>query len=195
MPRSRRSDDFDDDDFDAPRPRRRPQSSGGTGVKIVAIIFGFFLVIVLMCGGLIYYMVYSARKTVDRMQDDVQKMAQEHQAKEANSDKGRAQRAADAFIQELKGRRIDAAYRMTSSTYQKQTTLNEFRALVTQSGDVLQRAMPFLPDVFAPDTGPTYVFTQKLAVPRGFSDISVTVTKEGAEWKVDQFRVDRDRGP
>jgi hypothetical protein len=194
MPRSRRSDDFDDDEFDRP-PRRRPQSGGSSGVKIVAIIFGFFLVIILMCGGLVYYMVYSARKTVDRMQDDLNKMAQEHQAKEANSDRGKAQRAADAFIQELKGNRIDAAYRMTTAAYRQRVSPDEFRALVNQSADVLKHAMPFLPDVFAPDNGTTYVFTQKLAVPRGFADISVTMIKEGAEWKVDQFRVDPDRGP
>src|SRR5262245_33023721 len=193
MPSSRRSRDFKDDDFDD-WPRRRPPSSS-SGVKIVAIIFGFFLVIVLICGGLVYYMVYSARKTVDRMQDDLQKMAQEHQAKEANSDRGKAQRAADQFIQEVKGNRIDAAYRMTSAAYQKRVTPEDFRALVTQSRDVLLRAMPFMPDVFAPDTGPTYVFNQKLAGPRGFSDISVTVIKEGGEWKVDQFRVDRDQRP
>jgi hypothetical protein len=194
MPRSRQSDDFDDDDFDRPS-RRRPPSGGSSGVKIVAIIFGFFLVIILMCGGLGYYMVYSARKTVDRMQDDLNKHMQERQAAEANSDKGKAQRVADAFIQELKGRRIDAAYRMTSAAYRLRVSPDEFRALVTQSGDVLQHAMPFLPDVFAPDMGPTYVFTQKLPGPRGFTDVSVTVIKEGAEWKVDQFRVDRDRGP
>src|SRR5262245_12001240 len=194
MPRPRRSDDFDDDDFDD-RPRRRPPSGGSSGVKIVAIIFGFFLVLVLICGGLVYYMVYSARRTVDRMQDDLNKMAQEHQAREANSDKGKAQRAADAFIQELKGNRIDAGYRMTSAAYRQRVSPDEFRTLVTQSRDVLQRAMLFLPDVFAPDTGPTYVFTQKLAILGGLTDISVTMIKEGAEWKVDQFRVDRERGP
>src|SRR5262245_64615013 len=118
MPGPRRSRDFEDDDFDDP-PRRRPPSGGSSGVKIVAIIFGFFLVIVLMCGGLVYYMVYSARKTVDRMQDDLQKMAQDHQAREANSDKGKAQRAADQFLQELKGSRVDAAYRMTSAAYRQ----------------------------------------------------------------------------
>ncbi len=90
--RSRRDDDRDDDRHDDREPMRRPapESGGSSAVPILAIIGGVLVVVLLVCGGLGFYIFYSVQqgarqvgntfaKTVDKQQEQFGKLAEKQQ--------------------------------------------------------------------------------------------------------------------
>jgi hypothetical protein len=202
MPKSRRFDDDDDDDRDPPSRRSRPQpkAGGNTAVKIIAIIGGIFVVICLMCGGLIWYAVHSAKKAADETRQDLVKHVEQNQKdfnkrvdedrkQRANSDKALSEKAAEAFFQELKGRRVEAAYKMTTAAYQGRVTQEDFASLIEANSQALQQVALLNSDIFAPDSGTTYQYSKNAVIRAKRIVISVTVIKDGATWKVDQFSI------
>lgn len=204
MARSRRFEDDDEDDFPARRSRRDepPASGGNTAVKIIGIIGGVLVVLFLVCGGLVYYVFYSTKKAVNEVGQDVakrvDKMAEEARAREKeleNSDKSVSHRAAEAFVQELKGRRTDAAYDLTTAAYQKRVTREEFATLLEQYKDQVGTGVPFTKDFGAPDMGTSYSYKKTLHNLKGggFLEMLVTMVKVGTAWKVDQFTIEPKR--
>ena len=68
MPR-RYDDDDDDDREERDRPiRRAPESGGSIAVKILAILGSVLMVLVLVCGGLAYYVISSVKQGVKHVQ-------------------------------------------------------------------------------------------------------------------------------
>ena len=178
-PRRRRDDD--DDDFDeVARPRAKP-AGGNTAVKVLGIVGGVLLVIALICAGLIF-MVY---RGVARGFDNMQQQQKQHEAAAANTDKGKATAAAEAFMQELKGGRANAAYRLLSADYRRRTTEAEFAKLVAADSAGMGSSFPVRADLFAPDTGTTYIFE----VWAGSKTVKLTVIKEDGKWVIDVFTV------
>ena len=176
-PRRRRDDD--DDDFDeVARPRAKP-AGGNTAVKVLGIVGGVLLVIALICAGLIF-MVY---RGVARGFDNMQQQQKQHEAAAANTDKGKATAAAEAFMQELKGGRANAAYRLLSADYRRRTTEAEFAKLVAADSAGMGSSFPVRADLFAPDTGTTYIFE----VWAGSKTVKLTVIKEDGKWVIDVY--------
>src|SRR5260370_11931293 len=81
-----------------------------------------------------------------------------------NSDKSLSKVAAEKFLAEVKARRYDAAYLLTSQDYRKGTTKKEFQDYVTKHYDALTGFGPVTEDAFATDTGTTYTVTKKAQV-------------------------------
>ena len=215
MARSRR---FEDDDEEDDRPARRsrrdePAPGGNTAVKVIGIIGGVLVVLFLVCGGLAYYVFWSTKKAVnevgqdmakraDKMQEETRlqadKMAEENRLRQKeleNSDKQVSLRAAEAFVQELRGRRTDAAYDLTTVAYQQRVTREEFAELLERFKDELGTGVPLSADIFAPEKGPSFSYKKTLLKPvgRGFLEMLVTMVKVGTSWKVDQFTIEPKR--
>jgi hypothetical protein len=200
---------FEDDDYDRPSRRRRSEPSndgGNTAVKIVAIIGGIVLLFALICGGLVGYGIWSARKAADEASREfaktadkqLDKMAEEQRLREKereSSDRAVSLRAAEAFSQELKGRRVDAAYALTTVEYQRRVTRAEFAELLDQHKDELNTGLPFREDIFAPEQGTSYIYKRNLFARGGggFLELSITIVKVGNTWKVDQLSIEPDR--
>lgn len=178
------SDDRDyEDDRPAPRPTP-PQGGGGkTAVMIIAIIAGTLLVFFFACAGLLAYGCYSFKKGVERFGESIKSGMEQRQAELEKSDKRAASRFGESFIQELKGKRYDAAYKMTSAEYQKSTSRKDFETFVTKNQDALTGFGSFSEDFSAPESGSTFVLT-KLG-----RNAKMTVIKEGNGWKVDKLTV------
>lgn len=102
--------------------------------------------------------------------------------------------AAEAFLQELKDSRADAAYQQTTADYRRRVSREELETLTQKHQARIRRCMAFRPDVFAPDTGPVYSYSDTIPDAGGFYDVSVTVVKEGEAWKVDRFSVEQKAG-
>jgi hypothetical protein len=205
MARSRHRDDYDDEydedeyDDEDERPRRRSsaESGGNTAVKILAIIGAVVLGIVLVCGGLAFYAFRSAQQGLDQMQVEVaarqeqmRREQQERERKEANSDNGRSEQFANAFLQEVKGNRADPAYRMTTAAFKARVSQDAFKTLVQKSAGPLNLSLPVSADLFAPEAGAVYSFHGPVMDNRRVLNLSLTVVKEGNDWKVDQFALD-----
>jgi hypothetical protein len=79
---------------------------------------------------------------------------------------------------------------MTSTVYQSRVTRDEFEGFLSKHADVLQQAVSFFPDAFAPESGNTYRYERKVVVAGGgFQTVGVTVIKQEAGWAVDNFTV------
>ena len=115
-----------------------PESGGGnTAVKIIAIIGAVLLGIAVVCGGVVYYLVYSVKKGVSSLQEQITQEMEKQKKQRENSNKTKAQKVVDAFMQELKGNRIEAAYQMTTAAYQKRVSLDE---LIEDIPEAMQQA-------------------------------------------------------
>jgi hypothetical protein len=78
---------------------------------------------------------------------------------------------------------------MTTAAYQKATNRKAFETFVTTNYEALTGFGTLREDFFAPDTGTTYVLKKKAHVGGGFKDVTITMIKEGTNWKVDQLTV------
>ncbi len=197
MARSRLDDEYDD----SPRPRPAANGGGNAAVKIIAIIAGVVVILFLGCGGLIFLGCYSMKRSVDKMQQQMfsqmDKMQEEQKLRQAgaqNSDKTLSKQAAEKFLAEVKARRYDAAYQLTSVAYRKDNTKKEFQDYVTKHFEALTGTggSPLREDFSAPDQGTTYTVTRKAFVSGSFVDVTLTMIKENGGWKVDQLRVGKD---
>jgi hypothetical protein len=189
------------DDFDEPRPPRSPheEASGGmSAVKIVAIVGAVVLTIALMCGGIAIYAIYAIIKTgenvaqqIEKIQKDQEKLRQEQE----NSDKEKSRQFANGFVQQLREKRAEAAYAMTTAAYQKRVSLEQLKEVMLKQAAVLKQFTGFLADVLAPDKGATYSFNETIRHEGKPRKLSVTAVKQKEAWKVDQFSVEDDNQP
>jgi hypothetical protein len=194
-----RPDDYDDREYDDDRPVRQTSGGGGSAVKIVAIIAGVVVILFLGCAGIIggcfYWAHRTATKSMENMFSQMDKMQEDQkqrQAAAANSDKSLSKQAAEKFLTEVKARRYEPAYQLTSQSYRKGTTKKEFQDYVTKHYEALTATSPMQEDFFAPDSGTTYVVTKKGRDAGAFVDVKLTMIKEGGGWKVDQINVGKD---
>jgi len=194
-----RPDDYDDRDYDDDRPARQTSGGGGSAVKIIAIIGGVLVALFVVCGGLIFGGCYLMHRSVQNMQsqmvgqlDKMQADNEKRMEAAKNSDKSLSKVAAEKFLAEVKAKRYDAAYQLTSQSYRKGTTRKEFQDYVTKHYDALIATSPMQEDFFAPDSGTTYVVTKKGRDAGAFVDVKLTMIKEGGGWKVDQINVGKD---
>jgi len=200
MARPRLNDDYDE--FDDRDEGQRPMpdvSKGMSTVTIVAIVGGVVLTIALMCGGLAFYAIHSVFKTAEGFQDKVaeqfekiQKEQEKQREEQENSDKEKSRQFANTFVQELRGKRGEAAYAMTTAAYQKRVSLEQLKELMTKQAAVLGRFTGFFADVLAPNKGTAFTFSETIAAGGKPRKLSVTAVKEKEAWKVDQLAVEDD---
>lgn len=199
-------DDDEDDEDDRPRSARRKPKADNT-VKVLLILGGVLVVVVLICAGVGLTIYKSIARGVDdarsKTQVDFNKLAEENmkqhnknvdkmlddqqqrQQKAANADKVKATEAAAAFMQEVKGGRGAAAYRMTSAEFRGRTSEAAFEAMVRDNAPALAKSVAPHADIFAPESGSTYAFSIWAA----FQTVNVTAIKQDGKWVIDVFTV------
>ncbi len=205
MPRSRDDDDYDDrprrrprddDDFDDEddRPRRRPAKGGGAS-KVLIIVGSVLGVVVLGCCGVGYYVYRSAARGIEQVQQDVRKNMDKMEADrvaqnkaEAESDRTLSAAAATAFLQELRGDRYAAAYKLTTDGFRARTTEAEFtRQATARATDLRGASATVPPNILDPLAGTTFAYE----IWTSGRTLRLTVTKEGGKWLVDKFTFDK----
>jgi hypothetical protein len=196
-PRRRRRDDYydDDDDYDD-RPRQRPRVGRPKTATTITSIIGC---IVLVALGV--WAVQAFRSELNKPRQNAKQAAEQRaanqqafsqkQQEEANSDKGQAKSFGEQFMQELKGSRFEAAYKLTTEDYQKRVTEDDFTAKIKKALNKYPHIFPLQDeDVFGPNSGKTFAFKTNLGDPRrGFKQLSLTIVKSGDGWRVDRFIV------
>jgi hypothetical protein len=185
-------------------PYSRDPGSGSSTMKIVAIIVaiiaGVFLVVCLVCGGLVFLFYYSARSSLEQAQEraleqaeraqrDMEKVRQEWANLDAESGDGK--RFAEAFLRAIREQRFADACRETTATFRKQFPSEKELAAFSRAHPALSRPAVLFDEDFAQHGGSRlrYSFTgwEGAGVPPKMTKFTLTVVKEGLNWKVDNL--------
>jgi hypothetical protein len=100
-------------------------SGGNTLVIVLCVIGGILVVGLVVCGGLGYMLVRN-------MQPMMQKM------EEMTEDVVKGQQTAEAFLSDLRDKRWDDAYQMTSAEYQKKISREDFEKLLRKHPEIAE---------------------------------------------------------
>jgi hypothetical protein len=147
---------------------RRQTSSNKTVLIILALVGGVGLVLVLICGGLAFWLFRS--------------IASELPA---------AQASANAFLVDLQANRLDVAYASTTRGFRSNLSLEQFRgfvnafpALTTHKSRSLQ-----LGNIYQGTGGHQASFGAALQAPTGAMSCTLTLITEDGQWKVHHLSV------
>lgn len=109
-----------------------------------------------------------------------------------NSDKGKATKAMEQFVAELKADRADAAYKLTTADHRKRVSPDEFKKQARALGGPDSGHLNMRADFWAPASGGTYSFDGNGAW--GLT-VKLTVVKDGERWLVDRLTVTKPNMP
>jgi hypothetical protein len=174
--------------------RHAMSPSGGGTIKagyhcsiLGTLLNGLWL---LTCGGCIGWMQYNdiQRRPAERAQNEVDQAGAwiAGEAEKQRQDQNQVKRCADAFVRELKDKRVAAAYQMTTAGYQLRVSKEQFTALVEQKHREIN-AILMWGTSYAPDSGNTYRCSYTVSMIGPTHRCNVVMVTDGAVWKVDQF--------
>jgi DNA repair exonuclease SbcCD ATPase subunit len=135
------------------------------------------------------------QKAQERLEKDEQERKQQQaralqERNEKIAEKRKATQVANAFMREAKAGRVADAYAMTSTAYRKRVSQEKFAELTREYVNTLQALNTFRETVNVDqDLIPPFTYSQTQAARGRFIKVEVTVVKEGADWKVDQFEI------
>jgi hypothetical protein len=162
--------DYDDDDDE-----RRPPKSSGSG-KTLLIVFGIIgaivLILVVGCGGIVYFVYRGVSGVVASVKssiDDIQA----------------SQMAADNFMNDVAANRLDTAYKNTTKNFQAQQSLAQFKDFVQKNPGLKSYQQFSLQPINFTSTASSF----QGQVPGQINRFSLQVVKEGETWKVDRFTI------
>jgi hypothetical protein len=159
------------------RYRQQPGSSTNVVLIVVGSIVGVLLLVILVCGGLMFFMVNKAFKD---MGPQIQ----------AQADLMGASGVAQEFLNSLNLGQVEAAYGSTTAGFQARQTLPQFQAfvaknpLLTKFNDIQPQDPPINNAPGARQMTFHYTLTGK-----GATSVTVLVVKEGDDWKIDALTV------
>lgn len=151
------------------RPVLQRRGSTNKAIIIVLAIVGFFgLLMIVLCAGCGIWMYKSFTRDIPP-----------------------AQTAANAFLDDLKADRIDAAYAGTSSTFKSAESLDQFREFVKKYDGFrtnVSRSFDFK-QINQTTSGKRVNFKMTLTSPNNALSCSLTMLEENGQWKVERLTV------
>jgi uncharacterized membrane protein len=159
-------------------------SGSNTAVIIVVVVLGVVLLIAAVCGGLVYFMVRTTQQMAERMVDVMEEALEEQQRSAAESE-----RAARAFLDDLRGNRLEAAYRATTPDFQKGMTQDELAKVVAQHAFLKEtkRGERIELDLITPESAEHEYQAWIDVAPGKQASVSIVVRKIGEGWQVDRL--------
>jgi hypothetical protein len=168
----------------------RESSGSNTVVIVLAIIGGIVLGIVLVCGGLAYFVIQKMAPAINTFAKTI-----------GDVQKGKA--AAETFVDDIQSNRVDAAYDSTTAGFQSRMSREEFEELIRKHPELqdpdIVRKQALRPNIETNHSGDnvadipsfeTVPYTCGFESTEGVTmELSLTVTKQGDAFKVDQFTV------
>jgi hypothetical protein len=152
----RHDDDRYTDEYD--RPRRRPPASdngGSIAVKILAILGAVAMVVVLVCGGLLYYVFYSIKQGAQHVSESVSQ-AVEQQKEQFERDQ---QEIRKRFEEEQKKAAEQRAKEEQLRKEQQARAQEEHKQKVAEKRKATQFANAFITEAKAGRTADAYAMT------------------------------------
>lgn len=190
-------------------PYSRDPDSGSSTMKIVviivAIIAGVFLVVCLLCAGIGFLFWSSARSSLEQAQERALEQAERAQREmekvrqewaNLDADSGEGKRFAEAFLRAIREQRFADACRETTAAFKKQFPGEKELAAFSRAHPALGRPAVLFDEDFAQQgrTRLRYSVTgwEGTGVPPKMTrftmtKFTLTVVKEGLNWKVDDL--------
>jgi hypothetical protein len=172
--------------YDDPTPAA---SSGNKTVLIVVLVLvAAFLLIGAICGGAIWFLGKSVETMAETVEDAVKEAIEAQERQHAGSLAG-----AQAFIDDVRGNRLEQAYRATTPEFQRRTTLEDWQKLVAKYPGLTQatpgeRTKLNRVNPFDQDGECEYEATIDLA-PGKQARVRLTVREAEDKWKVDAIEI------
>jgi hypothetical protein len=164
--------------------------SDNTAVKIIAIIGGVIVVIVVSCVGLGYFGIKAMKETVGKTMEALEAMT---------ADMQQSQAAADKFLTEIQTNNLEEAYQSTTEAFKKRMSRKEFDELVKKHPALKESPTNMGMDPTTPMAPPTspqalpnsyrYQYHTQSKDGKDSLDLTVAVSKEGGQMKVDHLTV------
>ncbi|MBM4091825.1 MAG: hypothetical protein FJ276_20715 [Planctomycetes bacterium] len=193
-------------------PGPPPQSGAKTTVIVLAIVVGVLMVLFLMCGGLVLVAFRWTRSAVDtnmrQLVEQAEKQAQEARERQEKvyeenqaewAGQGEGQRFAERFLAALRENRFADAYRETTATFREKYHSDKDLEQFTRAHSALQKpAMLFDADFNQQDaTRQRFQFNamEGEMMDMKIVKVSVSVVKDGLNWRVDELTVSDDPFP
>lgn len=159
---------------DEPQP-----SSNKTVLMVLGILGGIFLLVVLICAGVVVFVISAMKPAIEQGMQMAQTLAQGMEA-------GRT------FLEELRKDRLDAAYSMTTEAYQKRVSRQQFEELLAAHPELKQGGPIQAEDLrFTGSTPTTPRFICTITPSEGKPlDVHLTLVREGEVMRIDNFVVE-----
>ncbi len=172
----RRYDDGEDRD-DRDRPiRRTPQDGGSLAVKILAIIGGVLVVVVLVCGGLAYYVISSIRQGAQQVGENFSKVVEQQ--------RGQFERAQQQMKQKIEEDQKKAQERLEKDEQERKQqqarALRERNEKIAEKRKATQVANAFLREAKAGRVAEAYAMTSAAYRKRVSQEQFAELTREYA---------------
>jgi hypothetical protein len=148
------------------------REKGSSTTKILLIVFGaiggVLLLMVVVCGGLIYWGVNTFGPAFTAVQD-----------------------SAEAFVQDIHAGRIQAAYNRTSSKFQAQSTLPQFQAFVAQFPALATYTSLTKTGIHVNSTpaGTQGIVSYSAVGPNNSLSFRLTIVEENGQWRVQAMNI------
>jgi hypothetical protein len=168
--------------------RLPPRENKSSLWLILGIVGGLVLVLVLICGGVIYVVSNAIRGTAEAIRDAGQQIAQLDKAHREQEALLHAQQTALEFLDNCVAGRTQAAYQATTAAFQKRLTLAAFTDLLAKHPAANKG--PLNPIDVQP-VGGAQQYRLSTQTPAGAPiDFTVTMAREADNWKVDELAID-----
>jgi hypothetical protein len=154
----------------------RDDNSGKVVLIVIGSVVGGFLLLILACAGLTFFLVYRASQQMGP-------------ALQAQGELMAAQGTAQMFLNQLSWGQVNDAYNTTTAGFRGRQTLAEFQAFL-QRNPLLTKFTAAEPDPVNNAPG-----AQRLTLPfvltagNDITKVSVHVVREGNDWRVDNVTV------
>jgi len=193
-------------------PYYREASGGGSTTKtvviIVAIIAGVFLTVCLMCAGFGLLFYFSAKSSLEKAQEQAWEQAERvqrdlerarQQWEQLDAESGEGKRFAEAFLRAIREQPFADACRETTAAFKERFRGEKELAAFSRAHPALGRPAVLVDEDFAQHGGSRlrYSFTgwEGAGVPPRMTKFTLTVVKEGLNWKVDDLAQSPDEFP
>jgi hypothetical protein len=154
------------------------KSSNKTVLIIVVVVAAVLLVALLACGGLGFLALRSVQQVVQS-------------ATQVVNDMKVGQAVADQFLTEIASGQLEDAYSSTSAGYQKEHSLEQFKEFIDKNPFLKSQTsqMATTTNVTQNPTTLQLTLQYSLSGPDKSGTCTLTIVKEGDQWKIDHFTV------
>jgi hypothetical protein len=139
-------------------------------------------------------------KQVDKMKEENDKRMREEQAKRdrekadaLKSDKYVAKAKAEAIMQDVIARRVEAVAAAGTDAFKKKFPDETLKAFLETNAKSFEKFKQFDEEFGGPKaaSGSTFTFKIDLWGPDGIQGLTIAMVKEGSDWKIDHLLLDK----
>jgi hypothetical protein len=152
------------------------KSSNKTVLIIVVAVASVLIVALVVCGGLGYMAFQGAQKAIQS-------------ATQIMNDVNLAQATGERFLGDIASGHLEDAYAATSDGYQKEHNFEQFKQFIDKNAILKSHTSRAMTNTNFNPNQTQMTLQYSLSDPGKTGSCSLTIVKEGEQWKIDRFTV------